>query len=370
MKKQIAKHSQAPNRQAPERFGSVQNGQIIRPKMIGVMVFQQMAAADLIGSAETFSRARISTDSGSASRCYDVVTVGAGTEPCVMDCGIVVKPELNLEEAPTLDTLVIPGGSTHDTRLNRRIGKWLTRRVPITRRIVALGSGIFPLAATGLLDGRQVTTHWCLAKDIVLQFARLQVIPNRLFVKDGQFYTCAGAAAALDLSLSLIEEDYGRQLALKVAQELVVHLKRSGEQEQYSEALQFQVQSCDRFADISAWILCHLSSNLSVEALAQRACMSPRNFTRQFKAAFGRPPAEFVTRARVTEARRRLEVPRSNIESVAASVGFQSPDAFSRAFQREVGCRPSTYRERLGVVTAEFRLPANHANEHKYKVHR
>jgi len=330
------------------------------PKTIGLVLFQEMTATDLIGPAETFSRATISTDNGRTSRCYDVITIGVSTEACVMECGLVIQPQLDLEQAPPLDTLVIPGGGARDTRLSKKIAKWLTRRVPTTRRIAALGGGIFPLAATGLLDGKQVTTHWCLAKDIALQFPKLQVIPNRLFVKDDQFYTCAGAAAALDLSLSLIEEDYGRQFALRLAQQLVIHLKRSGEQEQFSEVLRFQVQSSDRFADISTWILCNLSADLSVEALAQRACMSPRNFTRLFKAVFRKPPAEFVTRARVTEARRRLEVPRNNIESVAASVGFQSPDAFSRAFQREMGCRPSTYRERQGVVTAEFRLPADY----------
>jgi transcriptional regulator GlxA family with amidase domain len=191
-----------------------------------------------------------------------------------------------------------------------------------------------------------------------------------LFVKDGPFYTCAGGAAAIDLSLSLIEEDYGREIALKLAREFVLHVKRSGEEQQYSEPLQFQVESSERFADLAAWILCNLNQDLSVEALAQRACMSPRNFTRLFKATFGKAPAEFVTRARVTEARHRLEVPRINIENVAASVGFQSADAFSRAFEREVGCRPSTYREGLGVVTPEFRSPANHANARRYKLHR
>ncbi len=170
---------------------------------------------------------------------------------------------------------------------------------------------------------------------------------NRLFVKDSPFYTCAGGASAVDLSLSLIEEDYGRQVALKLARELVVQLKRSGEQAQYSEPLQFQVESSERFADLAAWILCNLDQDLSVEALAQRACMSPRNFARLFKHAFGTTPAEFVATARIREAQRRLRVPRTSIESVGASVGFKSADAFSRTFERHIGCRPSTYRARL-----------------------
>jgi transcriptional regulator GlxA family with amidase domain len=148
----------------------------------------------------------------------------------------------------------------------------------------------------------------------------------------------------VDLALLLIEEDHGRQIALKLARDLVVHVKRSGEQEQCSDPLQFQMQSSDRFADLPAWILCNLNQDLSVEALAHRACMSPRNFSRLFKVAFGETPADFVARARITEARERLLVPRNSIESVATSVGFKSADVFSRTFERVVGIRPSTYR--------------------------
>jgi transcriptional regulator GlxA family with amidase domain len=334
-------------------------------KTVGLIVFEQMSANELAGSAQAFSRATISIgDAPEAGEfpCYRVLTLGIGTARCMTECGVILKPQLDINDAPPLHTLIVPGGiGIHKSRVSKKLARFLARRAPVTGRVVTFGSGIYPLAATGLLDGRHVTTHWRLAKDVAMRFPRLQVTSNRLFVRDGPFYTCAGGVAALDLSLSLIEEDCGRQVALKLAQELVVHLKRSGEQEQYSEALRFQVQSSDRFSDISTWILCNLHGDLSVEALAQRACMSPRNFTRLFKAVFGKAPAEFVTRARITEARRRLEVPRNNIESVAASLGFQSADAFSRAFKREVGCRPSTYRERLGVVAGEFRLAANHS---------
>jgi transcriptional regulator GlxA family with amidase domain len=245
--------------------------------------------------------------------------------------------------------------------LNKKIAKWLCRRAPGTRRIAAVGNGIYALATTGLLDERQVTTHWRFTQDVALRFPRLRINPNALFIKDGPFYSCAGGASAIDLSLSLIEEDYGRPIALKLTRELVVHLKRSGDQEQYSEALQFQVHSCDRFAGICTWILCNLNQDLSIEVLAQKACMSPRNFTRLFKAAFGKAPAEFVASARIAEARRRLEVPRNSIESVASSVGFRSADAFSRAFEREMGCRPKTYRALLRV-TGEKHLTRRQSN--------
>lgn len=328
-----------------------ESGQITALKTIGVMVFHQMVAADLMGPTETFSRATIPTDNGRASRCYDVITVGVTTEPCVMECGIVIQPHLDLDEAPPLDTLIVPGGNAiHNARLSKKIAKWLGRRVPVTRRIVAFAAGIYPLAATGLLDGRKVTTHWRLTKDVALRFPKLRINSNCLFVKDGPFYTSAGATASIDLSLSLIEEDYGRQVALELAREFVLYSKRSGELEQYSQPLQFQIQSSDRFADLSAWILSNLSQDLSVETLAKRACMSPRNFSRLFKNAFGETPAEVVARLRITEARERLLIPRNSIENIAASVGFKSADAFSRTFERLVGIRPCTYRGLRGVV--------------------
>jgi transcriptional regulator GlxA family with amidase domain len=323
----------------------------MNPKTVGLIVFEQMTAVDLTGPAEVFSRATIQNGDGCESRCYHVLTLGVGTGPCLTECGIGVKPRLDISDAPALDTLIVPGGSgIHHSRLSKKISKWLSRRAPAIRRVATFGSGIYALAATGLLDGRHVVTHWRWAKDVALRFPKLRVTPNSLFVKDGPFYTCAGGTSAVDLALSLIEEDYGRQIALKLARELVVQLKRSGEQEQYSEPLQFQVESSERFAELAPWILCNLDQDLSVETLAQRACMSVRNFARVFKHAFGATPAEFVATARITEAQRRLRVPRTSIESIGISVGFKSADAFSRAFERHVGCRPSTYRARLGIT--------------------
>ncbi len=278
-------------------------------------------------------------------------------EACVTECGIRIQPHLKLKEAPSFDTLFICGGSQlYKPRYRKELTKWLKQRWPLTRRVVAVGAGVHELAEAGLIDGRQVAVHWRCAGDIALQLRNVKVNANALFIKDGQLYSCAGGASAIDLSLALIEEDFGRQVALNVGRELVVHLKRSGEQKQFSEALEFQVQSSDRFADISTWILCNLDQDLSVETLAQKACMSPRNFSRLFKAAFGKAPATFIAGARIAEARRRLEVPRSNIENVANSVGFRSADAFSRAFEREVGCRPSTYRSLLGVSANRYQV--------------
>ena len=318
------------------------------PKTVGLIVAEGITAADLMGSAEVFSRATIGRSDHPEtlqSRCYRVMTIGTSAEPCVTECGIVIRPHVDLEAAPPLDTVFIcSGGGCDGEKLNKRLIRWLKQRASSTRRIAALGKGIYALAATGLLDGRQAVIHWRFAKDAALRFPKLRVNPSHLFVKDGAFYTCAGGTSAVDFALALVEEDYGGHVALALARELVVHVKRSGEHEQYSEALKFQIQSSDRFADLPAWILSHLSDDLSIDVLAERAAMSRRNFTRLFHEAFGKTPAQFVAEARIAEAQLRLLIPRNSIESVASSLGFRSADVFSVAFERFTGIRPRIYR--------------------------
>jgi transcriptional regulator GlxA family with amidase domain len=203
-----------------------------------------------------------------------------------------------------------------------------------------------------------VTTHWNHAQDVARRFPKLKVESNALFLKDGRFYTSAGITAGIDLSLAMIEEDHGPSIALAVARELVVYMKRSGGQEQYSEPLQFQTQSTNRFADLAAWIPGHLRQDLSVEALAERACICPRHFSRRFKSAFGSTPAAFVEALRLDEARRRLISARRSIEATAASVGFRSADSFRRAFERRFGIPPRTYRSRFEAASTTSANPA------------
>jgi transcriptional regulator GlxA family with amidase domain len=179
----------------------------------------------------------------------------------------------------------------------------------------------------------------------------LNVDHDALFLKDGPFYTAGGITASVDLALALIEEDHGPRVALAVARELVVFLKRSGGQKQYSEPLEFQINSSDRFADLASWMVEHMRDDLSLAALAKRVCLSPRHFVRRFKQAFGGTPAAFVENLRLDEARRRLSERTQTIENVAGSVGFQSDDVFRRAFQRRFGVKPSSYRSRFDART-------------------
>jgi transcriptional regulator GlxA family with amidase domain len=215
-------------------------------------------------------------------------------------------------------------------------------------------TGIYGLAPTGLLDGRNAATHWAFADDVQRRFPKVRVDRDALFRKDERFYTSAGITAGIDLALAMVEEDLGPEAALAAAREMVVYLKRSGGQNQYSEPLRFQVESTDRFADVAAWIPTHLRGDLSVEGLARRACLSVRQFARAFKERFEVTPGAFVEEARLTEACRRLAARRSNIEAVARSVGYASDDAFRRAFERRFGVSPRDYRRRFNLVSKPF----------------
>lgn len=335
------------------------------PKRIAFIGFDGVVAIDLAGPAEAFALAQIREGRDEPRPGYEVLTIGLSKQPFVSGSGIVFSPQKTLKTAPALDTLIIPGGKGLRTpHINRMVSAFVKARSSHTRRIVSICTGIYGLASTGLLSGRKVTTHWEFAHDVARRFPDIRVHDNAIFIKDGPFYTSAGATAGIDLSLALIEEDYGPRVALAVARELVVYLKRSGGQEQYSEPLQFQTQSISRLSELATWVLSHLNENLSVEVLATKACLCPRHFSRRFKTEFGATPADFVERLRLDEARRRLSSGDNSVENVGTSVGFTSADAFRRAFERRLGVNPSEYRERF-TARAKVSQPRHQRRELK-----
>jgi transcriptional regulator GlxA family with amidase domain len=318
------------------------------PRCVGLLGFDGVMALDLVGPIDAFSSAATAGKEGDPRPCYQAVVIGRNRRPFVSESGILFKPHVALRRFPKLDTLIIPGGPGLRTpRTQAWVAEWVKAHAGAIRRVATVCTGVYGLAPTGLLNGRRVTTHWRYAQQFAAQFPRVRVDANALFIKDGPFYTCAGVTAGIDLSLALIEEDHGPSVALAVARELVVYLKRAGGQEQYSEPLRFQVRAADPLADLVAWVQGNLTADLSVEALAGRAHLCPRHFSRRFRDAFGTTPAAFVEDLRLHEARQRLGLAHQTVESVARSVGFRSADAFRRAFERRFGVNPTTYRQRF-----------------------
>ncbi len=320
------------------------------PLRIGFLGYENTNALDLVGPAEAFTSALRDNGRGTSERCYEVIIIGLTRRSFTAESGIVFQPTATIEKATKLDTLIIPGGcGLRVPETNRKVAAWVLEKAKTTRRIASVCTGIYGLAATGLLDGRRVTTHWRFAANVAQRFPKMKMEPNALFVKDGSFYTSAGVTAGIDLALALIEEDFGSKVALSVAREMVVYLKRSGGQEQYSEPLQFQTKSNDRFAELVAWMTNNPTKEMSVESLSRRASLSPRQFFRRFKEHFGSSPGIFVETLRLNEARRRLIVGETSIENVAESVGFNGTDSFRRAFERRFRVTPSRYRRSFGL---------------------
>lgn len=250
-------------------------------------------------------------------------------------------PDCPIEAVSELDTIVVPGGNgLRRSLVNEKVADWILERVNHTRRIAAIGAGIYGVAPTGLLDGREVTTHWRYVTDVVRRFPNLRTNAKRHLVRDGAFYTSSGPRAAIDLSLTLIEEDYGHHVALAAAQQFEAPLLNGNGQQKLPNPVVFDSQPVDRFAELIPWIMRNLHEDLSVNTLARRACMSPSHFNRAFKSVFGSTPTELVETLRINEAKRRLSVPKRTVDTIAASVGFSDAKAFRRAFERRFGSKP------------------------------
>lgn len=312
---------------------------------IGFLAYDGVNAFDLVGPMEVF--ASVHAASGEASP-YRIETIGHSLAPVRARSGLVITPSCTMAAAPPLHTIVVPGGpGLRDPVILAQMVRWLAANAASFSRVVSVCTGLFVLAEAGLADGRQVTTHWRFGPEIRRRFPAVRVDEDRIFVKDGPLYTSGGISAGIDLALELVEEDLGHAAALATAREMVVYLKRPGDQRQYSAPLQLQSRGGDRFAALANWMAGALQDNLSNEVLAARMCLTPRHFGRQFKAVFDCTPAAFVERLRVDQAAELLLASDAPVDGLSATVGYASSDTFRRAFERRFGVAPSDYRNRF-----------------------
>jgi transcriptional regulator GlxA family with amidase domain len=311
------------------------------PKLVGFIGVDGASSFDLHASLEAFATARASGPGDEARQCYQPIIIGTDRRPFVSSAGTVIKAHHTMRSAPVLDTIIVPGGTgLRNTEATRRLVGWLSDRAKTTRRIAAISAGIYPVASAGLLNGREATTHWRLAHDVARMFPAIAMRNAVSFIKADRFYTCGGGVAGVEMSLALIEEDFGAKTALAIARELSIDLRRPGAAPEIAPP-QHQPGATERIAELPTWITSRLHRDLTVEVLAERAGLSPRQFYRLFKETFKSTPAAFVEQLRINEAHRRLVAQRGNVESVATSVGFKSPAVFRRAFGRQLGFPPS-----------------------------
>ncbi len=315
-----------------------------------MLAFPDVQVLDVTGPLEVFNAAtRLLEADGRGREGYVTEIVAASAGPVRSSGGIELVARRGMRSVVgSLDTLMVAGGfGTRSVASDRSTIDWLRRAAPRARRVASVCTGALLLAEAGLLEGRRVATHWAFAEELGRLYPDIDVDSDPVYIKDGNVYTSAGVTAGMDLALALVEEDHGRDVALVVARWLVMFLKRPGGQSQFSAQLASQVAEREPIRDVQAWIAEHPGAVVSVEALAERACMSPRNFARVFAREVGLTPARFVERTRVEAARRRLEETRASVEEVARDCGFGSAETMRRAFLRHVRVGPADYRHRF-----------------------
>lgn len=249
-----------------------------------------------------------------------------------------------------VDTLLVAGGGVPENAMTPEISRWLRAAAPQACRFGSICTGTFALGAAGLIDGRRVTTHWLFADALAKSSPGATIDAGPIYIRDGNLYTSGGIAAGIDLALALVEEDFGRAFALEAARHLVLFLKRSGDQRQFSTHLQAQFSDIPAVARVQGWCLDHLDSDLRVAALAREAAMSERNFVRIFRKETGQTPGEFVATARFQAACRMLEETERGVDEIAARCGFGSAAALRRAFRTRLQMNPTQYRGKFGAT--------------------
>ena len=314
-----------------------------------IVLFDGVQSLDVTGPLEVFAN---------VGAAYDVTTASLDGQPVTTSSRLTIVPDASLRDLRgRTDLLIVPGGEGA-RRPDQALIRWIGDHARDAARVASVCTGTFLLAEAGLLHGRRVTTHWAYCAELAEQYPDLTVDPDPIFIVSGDLATSAGVTAGIDLALALVEEDLGRAVALAIARHLVVFLRRPGSQSQFSAQLSAQVADRAPLRDVQQWIAEHPAADLSVDTLAQRASLSPRQFARAFAVETGMPPGRYVDRARLEAARRRLEDTAGGVEETARACGYGTPEAMRRAFVRALGVSPAEYRRR-------FRPKEPHADRHR-----
>ncbi|MET9607707.1 GlxA family transcriptional regulator [Streptomyces sp. NPDC006512] len=325
------------------------------PRNVLVLLYDGVQSLDVTGPVEVFGAVARSPAEGG----YTIRTVSPGGAPVRTSSGLVLVPDGDLEGARPGPgaTVLVPGGR-YTGDFEPRLTDWLRAHGGRAERLVSVCTGGLLLAEAGLLDGRRATTHWSVCEQMARDYPRVTVEPDPIYVLDGRVATSAGVTAGIDLALALVEEDFGRDTALLIARHLVVFLRRPGNQAQFSAQLAAQTARREPLRDVQQWITEHPDGDLSVEALAARAALSPRHFARAFQAETGVTPGRYVERVRVEHARRLLEDGRDGVARISRECGYGTPEALRRAFVRTLGQSPAEYRRRFGPQPPPVPAPA------------
>ncbi|MFD5343886.1 GlxA family transcriptional regulator [Streptomyces anulatus] len=320
-------------------------------RLVVIVLFEGVDLLDVTGPPEVFSLARREADEADG---YEVALAAESMDPVTTGAGVRVLPDLTFREAAgrSIDTLVVPGSVEVDSerRVHALVDPVVVERVKElagrSRRVASVCVGAHLLAAAGLLDGRRATTHWSTAHQLAAAHPEIEVDADPIFIREGDVWTGAGISACLDLSLALVAEDLGEAVALRVARQLVMYLKRPSGQSQFSVPLE-QISATRRIEDLRHHILRNLGSRLTVVDLAAYAHVSDRHLTRIFRTELNTTPYAYIESVRVEKARNELESSDATLERIASVCGFGTVDTLVRAFRRRLNATPTEYRRRF-----------------------
>ncbi len=322
-------------------------------RRVVIVTFPGLQPLDVVGPAEVFAGASdlaaTWADGVATDPAYEVEVVAESSEALTgRTSGYSILPARTISQCRgRIDTLIIAGGTgVLEAEKSKPLVEWIRKAAGRSRRVASVCSGSLLLAATGLLDGHRATSHWASCSELSRRYPEVEVDPDPIFVQDGRIWTSAGVTAGMDLSLALVAEDLGEEVALEVARWLVLFLRRPGGQAQFSSHVS-KPASRPGIRNVQLWMADHLDSDLRVEALADRAGMSPRNFARAFRRETGMTPAAYVETLRLERARQLLEGPPDPIDQIAIRCGFGTPETMRRSFARRLGVSPAEYRERF-----------------------
>jgi transcriptional regulator GlxA family with amidase domain len=318
----------------------------MRKITIGMLLYPGFQMLDIAGPGDAF--AEVDILSGGNVK-YELVSVGTTRKPVPTASGFTITPDRTIfDPCPHFDTLIVPGGlGVFNLLEDTTVIDWIMEQIGDCRRVGAICNGVFALGATGLLNGKTVTTHWMDAANLASMFRRVNVNPDRIYIKEGSIYTTAGVTAGIDLALALIEEDCGKKIALDVAKYLVVYLRRSSGQSQFSPLLETQAAQDSVIGAAQSYITEHLDIDHTLASLAEHMQMSKRNLSRVFKKECGMTAMNFVTDARIDAARRCLESTELGLKDVAQRCGFEYENGMRRIFVRRLNISPADYRQRF-----------------------
>jgi transcriptional regulator GlxA family with amidase domain len=324
-------------------------------RRVAVLALPGMNLTTLAGPVDVFALAStlLSRTGVRHSPAYELQLLTLDASPLATASGLPIGGGTPWKQASfPIDTLlVVAGRDEAQSRIDPELLTWLRTRAKDTRRLGSICAGAFVLAEAGILDGRPATTHWQLAGTLASKYPKISVDGDRIYTQDGNIWTSAGVSAGVHLALAMVEEDHGHALTLQIARRMVLFMRRGSGQRQFSSQLAAQAADRHPIRDLIAWVSENLNQDLSVPALARRAGMSERNFSRVFTQQVSITPARFVARLRTEAAKAKLAETGDKLEAVAESAGFGDGETLRRHLRNQAEESPPPYRTRASVAS-------------------